>query len=97
MFGLSEQGKRAFAVICACITLSAAAVVIRIICKRLQKSMHLDDYWIITALLFACASDACLIWGSITGGGGKEMKDILTSGNKDTPQEVENYLEVRLK
>lgn len=94
MFGLNENGKRTFAIGVVCIVLGSISVALRIICKRLQGRFGQDDFWIIVTLLFGYAAEASLTWGSITGGGGKEMKDILTSGDKDTFQEVANYLEV---
>jgi hypothetical protein len=94
MFGLNEDGKRTFAITVVCVILSGIAIVLRILCKRLQGRFRQDDFWIIVALLFGYAAEASLTWGSITGGGGKEMKEILTSGDKDTFQEMANYLEV---
>lgn len=96
MFDLNARGQRTFNTSTANVVIATAAVLLRCYCKYVQKNgFHLDDVFILLALFCSYAAEASLMWGIITGGGGKEMKDILTSGDKETFKQVANYLEVR--
>jgi hypothetical protein len=96
MFGLNARGQRSFDISVVYVTLASCAVILRFICKHLNRNgYHLDDLWIVIALLFGFAAEACLTWGLITSGGGKEMKEILASGSRNTFEQVSHYLEVR--
>jgi hypothetical protein len=97
MLGLNTQGQRTFNTSAATVIIGTAAILLRWYCKYHQKNgFHLDDLFILLALFCSYAADASLIWGSITGGGGKEMKEILASGSEETLKQVSNYLEVRI-
>ncbi|KAL1611926.1 hypothetical protein SLS60_000149 [Paraconiothyrium brasiliense] len=94
MFGLNERGQRTFNTSISSVIIATVAVLLRCYCKYVSKNgFHFDDLFILLALSFLYAAEAFLMWGSITGGGGKEMKDILTSGSKETFKQVSNYLE----
>ncbi|KAF2869133.1 hypothetical protein BDV95DRAFT_112969 [Massariosphaeria phaeospora] len=94
MFQLNSQGQKSFNVAIACMSLGLVAVVLRLVCKRLQKNgFHLDDFWIVLSVFACLAAEIVVTWGNITGGGGNEMEEILKSGSKDVLSQVSNYLQ----
>jgi len=96
MFDLNARDQRIFNTSTANGFIATVAVLVRYYCKYVQKNgFHLDDLFILLTLFYSYAGGAFLIWGIITGGGGKEMKDMLISGSKETFKQVSNYLEVR--
>lgn len=95
MFGLNAKGQTTFDTTVAEMVVATGSVFLRFYCKYTQKNgFHLDDLFILLAIFCSYTAQALLIWGSITGGGGKEMEEILTSGDKNVLKQVSNYLEV---
>ncbi|KAF2799253.1 hypothetical protein K505DRAFT_356733 [Melanomma pulvis-pyrius CBS 109.77] len=95
MYGLNAHGQTQFNTAVTCAVISGLAVVIRISNKLWYKmGVHTDDYWIVIALALFWCNVAVLQWGTITGGGGIEMDELLAlvAQGQGKAELIENYL-----
>ncbi|KAK0614989.1 hypothetical protein B0T17DRAFT_510807 [Bombardia bombarda] len=98
---LTYQGKRNFAACISCLVVVSFAVALRFWCKVSSKlGLHLDDWWILAALIFNYAGSVGALWGLLGGIDGKEIPHVLAEFSTYSPstQErlghgIENFLE----